>query len=218
MLSMAAGLVAGKEGPFVHSGAIVGGGWAGMGSTTLTTALRAAGWAGLSVAAPRSAGGYFRSDADHRDFVFIGAAAGGGRGWRVGREGPGGWGVAPRAPQPAREAFRGVASSAPPLGGHGGFGRSPGCFMWETRLPDAFLARFRTLSIPLPTLPKPPPTPVPRHRNRVCIPHRRPAAGGGGRGVLFVGPHHVAGVPGHVHGRDHPAGERVEGAGGVGAK
>lgn len=31
-LSMAGGLIAGKEGPFIHAGGIVGGGWAGMGS------------------------------------------------------------------------------------------------------------------------------------------------------------------------------------------
>ena len=31
-LSMAGGLIAGKEGPFIHAGGIVGGGIAGMGS------------------------------------------------------------------------------------------------------------------------------------------------------------------------------------------
>lgn len=31
-LSMAGGLIAGKEGPFIHAGGIVGGGWASMGS------------------------------------------------------------------------------------------------------------------------------------------------------------------------------------------
>lgn len=31
-LSMAGGIIAGKEGPFIHAGGIVGGGWASMGS------------------------------------------------------------------------------------------------------------------------------------------------------------------------------------------
>ena len=34
-LSMAGGLIAGKEGPFIHAGGIVGGGWAGMGSRSV---------------------------------------------------------------------------------------------------------------------------------------------------------------------------------------
>ncbi|KAK9843640.1 hypothetical protein WJX81_000756 [Elliptochloris bilobata] len=71
-LSMAGGLIAGKEGPFVHAGGIVGGGWAGMGSRTLTDAVRGR-W---RVRAPRRFGGYFRNDADHRDYVSIGTAAG----------------------------------------------------------------------------------------------------------------------------------------------
>jgi chloride channel 7 len=79
--SMTGGLIAGKEGPFVHAGAIVGGGWAGMGSQGVAAALaRWGGWtpadAAAVTAAPREWGGYFRSDAEHRDFVFIGAAAG----------------------------------------------------------------------------------------------------------------------------------------------
>ncbi len=54
------------------AGGIVGGGWAGMGSRALTDALRGR-W---RVRAPRRFGGYFRNDADHRDFVSIGTAAG----------------------------------------------------------------------------------------------------------------------------------------------
>ena len=50
----------------------MGGGWAGMGSRALTDALRGR-W---RVRAPRHFGGYFRNDADHRDYVSIGTAAG----------------------------------------------------------------------------------------------------------------------------------------------
>ena len=50
----------------------MGGGWAGMGSRTLTDALGGR-W---RVRAPRRFGGYFRNDADHRDYVSIGTAAG----------------------------------------------------------------------------------------------------------------------------------------------
>ena len=71
VFSIGAGLVAGKEGPFVHGGGIVGGGIGSMGSQTLTRWL-----GGRRVAAPRRFGGYFRSDADHRDFVAVGTAAG----------------------------------------------------------------------------------------------------------------------------------------------
>jgi chloride channel 7 len=70
--SIAAGLIAGKEGPFVHGGGIVGGGIGGMGSQSLTQWLR---WR-REVKAPRSLGGYFRNAADHRDFAAIGTAAG----------------------------------------------------------------------------------------------------------------------------------------------
>ncbi|KAI7845409.1 hypothetical protein COHA_001114 [Chlorella ohadii] len=70
--SIAAGLIAGKEGPFVHGGGIVGGGIGGMGSQSLTQWLR---WR-RKVKAPRSFGGYFRNAADHRDFAAIGTAAG----------------------------------------------------------------------------------------------------------------------------------------------
>jgi len=71
VFSIGAGLVAGKEGPFVHGGGIVGGGIGSMGSQTFTRWL-----GGRRVAAPRRFGGYFRSDADHRDFVAVGTAAG----------------------------------------------------------------------------------------------------------------------------------------------
>ena len=64
MFSISSGLIAGKEGPFVHGGGVVGGGIAALGSQTLRFSL------------PRSWGGYFRNDADHRDFVAIGTAAG----------------------------------------------------------------------------------------------------------------------------------------------
>lgn len=51
----------------------MGGGWAGMGSTELTKLLKGR----LQFRAPRKYGGYFRRDAEHRDFVSIGTAAGG---------------------------------------------------------------------------------------------------------------------------------------------
>ena len=64
MFSISCGLIAGKEGPFVHGGGVVGGGIAAMGAQTLRFKL------------PRWLGGYFRNDSDHRDFVAIGTAAG----------------------------------------------------------------------------------------------------------------------------------------------
>ncbi|KAK9853864.1 hypothetical protein WJX84_007554 [Apatococcus fuscideae] len=67
---IAAGLVSSKGGPFVHLGSIVGGGLSGMGSSTLSQLF------GRPIKAPRRYGGYFRNDADHRDYVSIGAAAG----------------------------------------------------------------------------------------------------------------------------------------------
>ena len=70
VFAIGGGLIAGKEGPFVHGGGIVGGGVGAMGSATLSRLL------GRRVAAPRWAGGYFRSDADHRDFTAVGTAAG----------------------------------------------------------------------------------------------------------------------------------------------
>ncbi|DBA70944.1 TPA: hypothetical protein ACH3X2_011387 [Trebouxia sp. C0005] len=74
-LSMAGGLIAGKEGPFIHAGGIVGGGIAGMGSRTITDLLHKYGYK-REAKASRKYGGYFRNDADHRDYVGIGTAAG----------------------------------------------------------------------------------------------------------------------------------------------
>ena len=62
--SIGAGLIAGKEGPFVHGGGLVGGGVAAMGSRALNFAL------------PARFASHFRNDADKRDFVAIGTAAG----------------------------------------------------------------------------------------------------------------------------------------------
>lgn len=72
MFTIAAGLVAGKEGPFVHGGGIVGGGIGGMGSLSLTSLFKGR----MRFKLPRSWGGYYRNDADHRDFTAIGTAAG----------------------------------------------------------------------------------------------------------------------------------------------
>lgn len=70
--SIGAGLIAGKEGPFVHGGGIVGGGIGAMGSLSLTELTR---WR-FQFKFPRRLGGYFRNAADHRDFTAIGTAAG----------------------------------------------------------------------------------------------------------------------------------------------
>ncbi|CAK0770655.1 hypothetical protein CVIRNUC_003789 [Coccomyxa viridis] len=72
VFSIAAGLIAGKEGPFVHGGGIVGGGIGSMGSQTLTAMLGGR----FRAEMPRRFGGFFRNDADHRDFTAIGTAAG----------------------------------------------------------------------------------------------------------------------------------------------
>ena len=64
MFSIGAGLIAGKEGPFVHGGGVVGSGIGQMGCRAL----------GLNL--PRRWGGIFRNDIDHRDFTSIGTAAG----------------------------------------------------------------------------------------------------------------------------------------------
>ncbi|KAK9790124.1 hypothetical protein WJX73_008199 [Symbiochloris irregularis] len=72
VFSIAAGLIAGKEGPFVHGGAIIGGGISAMGSQTATALSRGR----FAAKLPRWLGGFFRNDADHRDFTAIGTAAG----------------------------------------------------------------------------------------------------------------------------------------------
>ncbi|GMH42780.1 hypothetical protein BSKO_10699 [Bryopsis sp. KO-2023] len=72
MFSISSGLIAGKEGPFVHGGGIVGGGLGGMGSRTLTMIFGDK----VKFKSGRRLGGYFRNDADHRDFSAIGTAAG----------------------------------------------------------------------------------------------------------------------------------------------
>ena len=59
--TVSSGLMAGKEGPFVHIGGIVGGGVSQMGSMLLRLKLNVP---------------YFRNDVDRRDFVAVGAAAG----------------------------------------------------------------------------------------------------------------------------------------------
>ena len=50
----------------------MGGGWAGMGSASLTRLARGR----FQFMASRKRGGYFRNEIDHRDFVCIGCAAG----------------------------------------------------------------------------------------------------------------------------------------------
>ena len=50
----------------------MGGGWAGLGSLTITQWLKRE----KPFKVPRKYGGYFRSEADHRDYVSIGTAAG----------------------------------------------------------------------------------------------------------------------------------------------
>ena len=50
----------------------MGGGWAGLGSLSITEWLKGE----KKFKIPRKYGGYFRSEADHRDYVAIGTAAG----------------------------------------------------------------------------------------------------------------------------------------------
>ncbi|KAK9820864.1 hypothetical protein WJX81_006444, partial [Elliptochloris bilobata] len=69
---LAAGLVAEGESPFVHVGAIVGGGLSSLGSRSLTRATKGRWKAKL----PRWAGGWFRSEVEHRDMTAVGAASG----------------------------------------------------------------------------------------------------------------------------------------------
>lgn len=61
VFSISSGLIAGKEGPFVHGGGVVGGGLGGMGSRTLSNLLSGRG--GNAVKSSRKFGGYFRNDA-----------------------------------------------------------------------------------------------------------------------------------------------------------
>ncbi|KAG2500647.1 hypothetical protein HYH03_001414 [Edaphochlamys debaryana] len=72
LFSIAAGLVVGKEGPFTHVGAILGGGVAHLGSTTLTRATNGHWRAVLRT----RFGSFFRNPISHRDYVAAGAAAG----------------------------------------------------------------------------------------------------------------------------------------------
>lgn len=64
VFSIGAGLIAGKEGPFVHGGAIVGSGVSGLASRT------------FGVRAKGKYANLFRNDVDHREFTAIGTAAG----------------------------------------------------------------------------------------------------------------------------------------------
>ncbi|KAG2486586.1 hypothetical protein HYH03_014756 [Edaphochlamys debaryana] len=71
-LAISSGLVVGKEGSFTHVGAILGGGVAQLGSTTLTRATNGHWHAVLRT----RFGSYFRNPISHRDYVAAGAAAG----------------------------------------------------------------------------------------------------------------------------------------------
>lgn len=62
VFTISSGLIAGKEGPFVHGGGIVGSGISQMASTAFN-------WGNKSF-------NYFRSEHEHRDFTTIGTAAG----------------------------------------------------------------------------------------------------------------------------------------------
>lgn len=62
--TIGAGIIAGKEGPFVHGGGLVGGGISAMGSQSLGFAFKSRPFT------------YFRNPLDKRDFVAIGTATG----------------------------------------------------------------------------------------------------------------------------------------------
>ncbi|GAX79335.1 hypothetical protein CEUSTIGMA_g6776.t1 [Chlamydomonas eustigma] len=70
--AIASGLFAGKEGPFIHVGAIIGGGVSGLGSQSVTR------WTGgrLQAKLRSSFSTFFCSPVDHREFVAAGAASG----------------------------------------------------------------------------------------------------------------------------------------------
>ncbi|GLC73545.1 hypothetical protein PLESTF_001389800 [Pleodorina starrii] len=72
VLSVASGLVVGKEGPFTHVGAILGGGVGHLGSTSLTRATGGQ----MRAALQTRFGRYFKSAVSHRDYVAAGASAG----------------------------------------------------------------------------------------------------------------------------------------------
>lgn len=63
VFSISSGLVAGKEGPFVHGGGIVGGGLGGMGSISITKFFKKLFKNNFELKTNRKHGGYFRNDA-----------------------------------------------------------------------------------------------------------------------------------------------------------
>ena len=65
---MGGGLIAGKDGPLIHTGGIVGGGLGKLSPRSVAAAI------GLQL--PRGWAGPLHSDAGHRDCVLIGTAAG----------------------------------------------------------------------------------------------------------------------------------------------
>eukprot|EP00670_Eutreptiella_braarudii_P001902 CAMPEP_0174301656 /NCGR_PEP_ID=MMETSP0809-20121228/59169_1 /TAXON_ID=73025 ORGANISM="Eutreptiella gymnastica-like, Strain CCMP1594" /NCGR_SAMPLE_ID=MMETSP0809 /ASSEMBLY_ACC=CAM_ASM_000658 /LENGTH=1016 /DNA_ID=CAMNT_0015407439 /DNA_START=40 /DNA_END=3090 /DNA_ORIENTATION=+ len=72
VFTISSGIIAGKEGPFVHGGGIVGGGLGAMGSDWISRVTHGR----INVRLPRWFGGYHRNNTDHRDFTAIGTAIG----------------------------------------------------------------------------------------------------------------------------------------------
>ena len=72
VFTISSGIIAGKEGPFVHGGGIVGGGLGTMGSDWIGRVTRGR----INLKLPRWFGGYHRNNTDHRDFTAIGTAVG----------------------------------------------------------------------------------------------------------------------------------------------